>query len=694
MDDLGSYFTPHFQYINNEFKAGRIPTWFSLYNYGRPELFKLDFGLFNPITALYLITNYILNINQSILFTHELREYFIIFLLISSGFSFFYYTKKTFNIEGGSSLGILIASLAYTLNSFIFDMSTLINGTIFIVIPPLIYQTIKIAKNKEVSTKSLAYFVFLNYLVFSLGYPSYFLYLFVFQLSLVLYFNYKSIWKFIILYILSLGISMYFLLPYFNIIGDSNRSDLQGDHKVFAIPPYKYFELLNPELGIEKIFKLKNFFIEPIFSFGGIFFPILLIGAHYILKEKKDLWILYIVFFFFIYSTGDHFGYIELVSRYFPPVKFIRSHYQSAIALNYLFCILIYFGLTRMFDYKKLLKTITILTLFICFGFIIYVLLSSKVSDSGSQFTNWMFISIQLISLLLIATYSNKLSYTNTIIILFFLILTNSPIMSNKVSSKYTAESFFGRSDLIENIPIDNKYTVYFINSQYTANASFHNIPTFHGYDNLTPKTIIKIDKQNYRNLGVNYIVSDTKLSGPGYSLYKSVKNDGHVYFGYLNPEEYTIYKVDNPLPKYFSPKNLDVCKSSNCTSEKDSREKVSYNGNEILKNESKNYSIEILKDEGNLIELKVSSDSQRFIASRDNMTKGWSITINGTEGKLYSVDEGFKGFFVNQGESTIIMKYFPPYLIEGAIASLFSLGILIIYILKKSSQKSDTSKQ
>ena len=61
---------------------------------------------------------------------------------------------------------------------------------------------------------------------------------------------------------------------------------------------------------------------------------------------------------------------------------------------------------------------------------------------------------------------------------------------------------------------------------------------------------------------------------------------------------------------------------------------------------------------------------------------KGWTATVNGEPAKIEKANIGFMAVRVPAGEAVIRFDYQTPGLVPGAVCSLVSLGLLVVYLL------------
>lgn len=686
-EDMNVIMVPHHNYITSEFRAGRIPFWFNLANFGQPSLFNGHYAFFNPLMFIFYLLNIFLNTKSSPYLTYELRDFFSLISCILSSFVFFYYVGRMFsNFKDKSAL--FIGSILYGLNFYTYGTSGMPYGLVQIAIPPFIFYTIYFIKHEINSWKEIISYIFFVFFFLTIGYPMYIPYIFISQLIILCFYKFKSLKKFIILNFLAFGISAFTTIPYiYQSLTFSRSSNFETNHNTFTLSLTRLFNLVNPNSGLDRVIGVNGFFTEtPFFAYGVVFLPFFIIGVYHLLKDKKDLWVLLVFVFYLLYSSGNLIKFIEVLSIYWSFILKIRSHFQGYIILNFLTPLIIYIGLSTAFIYKKILKKIILGAGLFIFLVCIYILFFEIKFNKEILFSTWSFLLLQLFLLYFFVTEYESFSTNLTIFLLcifsYVTLTFISPqrnVVNPNIPLNYSAKSFYSQNIISKNLKIDKEFITKFDSGtgQMSYNASFLNIPSLLAYDANYPFQYYSFDKDNLLNSGVqNLVTTDTKPR-ENYILDKKLANDGNIYTG----DTFYIFVTDKALPKYFSPSKVIPCNSKYCKSERDSRELVRYSGKEILENSSKNYSIKILESDSMGVKLEIDSDSRRFIASRENMMPGWSLFVNNQPQELFSVDEGFRGFFVEKGHSEVVMTYFPYLLKEGLIISGFSILFLIVFI-------------
>src|SRR3989344_1235787 len=86
-----------------------------------------------------------------------------------------------------------------------------------------------------------------------------------------------------------------------------------------------------------------------------------------------------------------------------------------------------------------------------------------------------------------------------------------------------------------------------------------------------------------------------------------------------------------------------------------------------------------------NEIKLTVNTPLDTFIASSETFDKGWKLKINDKKSDIYNVMNGFRGFIVPDGASSIKMYYIPHNLILGF--TLTVIGLIAVFLIFRNKK-------
>jgi Bacterial membrane protein YfhO len=87
-------------------------------------------------------------------------------------------------------------------------------------------------------------------------------------------------------------------------------------------------------------------------------------------------------------------------------------------------------------------------------------------------------------------------------------------------------------------------------------------------------------------------------------------------------------------------------------------------------------------------LELKTSTKENGYLIINDIYYEGWKVYVDGVPEHLYQTNLAFNGLFLSQGDHKIILKYEPDSYKIGLKISIFTLGIMTIFLLKKFFSK------
>lgn len=699
--DFLGYFVPHYHFITQSLRDGIIPFWFP-YNFaGLPEIFKSELSIFHPFTIFYLVTNYLLNRNLDPSFTGNLRELFMTLAQIYGSIGMYILGMKYFF----KNRWILIyISLLFVLGP---STSYLTNTTVYlgiITLPWLINSLIDFMYigNK----KKFMLVVVYNLLIFSVGYPYYFLYFFLLQSLLVLVINYKKLPMFIIAYLFALGISSFFMLPYLYVIGQSSRADAITNHSIYALKPTKIIQLINP-LPYGESYSTKDpqdLVSYPQFTFGSISLIFLVVGLVNIKKSRKYYWLILSMVIFLFYSFGGYLLSNEFFGIFMPMLNKFRSHAQGFIIVYFCGCILTGRGIETFSRKKTQITTyVTIIALAI-----LVILFSSAYLPVAKltfeELNGWIrSLLLFFFSIILATMFINRIKIAYPLLAL--LLLIESFFVYNKMSTlaDHSYADFYQKNSLIKSEMLNNpSIRTNFENNQFAYNNSHLKIFQLAGYEAVPNKAWYDFFEKypgikGSANLNTKYIVTTNHdmASSDKLKLIKTIdpatkssqslisSKENLPYLTSKSTNTHYIYELKEYVDRYFFPTSIYPCNNRECLSNESFPNNIAYNGEESFNNlifESSK--IDIQKYSPNEVILKVNSNDKAFVASSEIYDEGWNVEINGKKDKVYKISTGFRGFFINnEGQAIVRLYYYPPYLNIGIAITIFSVLLLLIFL-------------
>jgi hypothetical protein len=87
-------------------------------------------------------------------------------------------------------------------------------------------------------------------------------------------------------------------------------------------------------------------------------------------------------------------------------------------------------------------------------------------------------------------------------------------------------------------------------------------------------------------------------------------------------------------------------------------------------------------------VHLTADSQGKGFIVLSDSFDDGWKLKIDGKTAELLKVNGAVRGFWIDQGNHQIVMKYWPQSFDIGLKLSLFGFGIGLVLLLVSWRQK------
>lgn len=90
-------------------------------------------------------------------------------------------------------------------------------------------------------------------------------------------------------------------------------------------------------------------------------------------------------------------------------------------------------------------------------------------------------------------------------------------------------------------------------------------------------------------------------------------------------------------------------------------------------------------KDEADLLKIKVALEKPGVVVIADSYFPGWRLFVDGKPGKIYKVNEAFRGVPIEAGQHSIEMSYYPHSLRIGLWTTIASLFVITIVSFRKS---------
>ncbi|MBF0571894.1 MAG: hypothetical protein HQL12_08515 [Candidatus Omnitrophica bacterium] len=99
-----------------------------------------------------------------------------------------------------------------------------------------------------------------------------------------------------------------------------------------------------------------------------------------------------------------------------------------------------------------------------------------------------------------------------------------------------------------------------------------------------------------------------------------------------------------------------------------------------------------ILGSDANTWRLKTNLLKRQFLVINDNFNRDWHAFINGHQARLLRANGSFKGLWIPQGESTVVLRFSTPgrYLLHFSLLVLFNGVFLYLLVLLRIKKKKD----
>jgi len=713
--DFLVYWYPHYPFILKSLKAGYLPLWNPYSVLGIPELFKAEMGFFYPPLTLSIIFNYIFNpsINLNIVGKSlEIINYLHIFIGMYGTFLF---SRKVLKLNFIAAIfgGLVYAFSPFGLSGFL-SLIPSIGNMLF----PMLMYSCYIYLEDTKNIKKYLFLIFLNFCIFTLGDPYLYLYYAIAQgLMALICFDFKSFFPLGIAYINSLLLAGILMLPNFYMLTQSYRSGgvSNGFSQAYSFFPTRIIAMFDPLIYTDYLVNSdKNtLFSWSFLAFGALPLIMIVVGLSNFINKKVNIFLIALLVFGGLYMLNAFSGLPELLSNVLSYIRNFRSHPKIVPWVMFALSCFASQGLYWLMQSKKLtLKLEYAIPIFIgsimLATFIIVPVCPNCLQDNSQLILNiyrgLIFLGIYY---MLIKIY-NKTDNKQLIVIAIIVFILEMHYFYTKIPAldfKTSYKKYFGKNSLIYDNPNkDELFRYSFEENQFQyGTLSLNNTFSNNGYESAALKPYYTIGRlgfmktMEYSNVkylisirqnldktypGLKYIKDTGPLEKPKETFISSIPN--YPYWTNESTNTHYIYEVKNFIPRFFVPKKVISCKKTDCISSENPPEIViSKDIKKDLDNVfSENGNIRIKAYTPNKIELEINTSNPTFIASSEILSKGWEIKINNESSRFYDVSDGFRGFIVPTGNSTIIMNYVPPYIATGIVCTI--LGILGILLKRK----------
>jgi hypothetical protein len=207
--------------------------------------------------------------------------------------------------------------------------------------------------------------------------------------------------------------------------------------------------------------------------------------------------------------------------------------------------------------------------------------------------------------------------------------------------------------------------------------------------------TVMPVSGNMFDLLNVKYILNEN-------SYHSKILNEMAAFRGYslvYQDQDVGIYKNENVFPHAFVVHNivnvLGFDKAINVLTDPNLNLRQTAAVENLpaelvnLINQNDNQ-IQSVAGEAKLIssgemKVEVNTKAPGLLILTDQYYPGWQAFVDGKQATIYAVDGIFRGVFLEEGRHVIEFKYRPPSFIIGAMISLLSLLVNIIFLISQS---------
>jgi len=198
--------------------------------------------------------------------------------------------------------------------------------------------------------------------------------------------------------------------------------------------------------------------------------------------------------------------------------------------------------------------------------------------------------------------------------------------------------------------------------------------------------------------LGIKYVLSkNTLLESNNEPDYKTFPKETYKLIWQQTP--WQIYENKQALPRVFLASDYVVETDRDKIVEMMFDDKLSLGDRIILEEDispkinftkDENAKIEIKEYKPNKIVLQTSAASNMLLFLSDNYYKGWKVSIDGENDKIYRADYSFRAVPIIKGNHEVVFSYYPESFDMGIKISFITVALLIIAIVGSKFIKRD----
>jgi len=715
--DFSRYFYPLYQYGVLCFKQGIIPCWNPYIYSGMPFLALIQLAIFYPLAIIFYLFPFMFSLKLFII-----SHYFL------SGL-FIYLLMRDWELESSSAL---ISSISYTFSGYLLSCVDLTNTLISATWMPLIFLLYSKAIKKES-------FLFTIFTGISLGIQLlggdpvvFYITLMALFLFASLHFSYKAFFRYFLAVIISIGLTLFQTLPFFELTLLSPRAKGIGilEATSWSLSPYELLNLICP-FFTEANNLLQQDFFESI-SLGILPLFLTLIAIFFLpLKNRKFIifWTALLICFITL-SLGKNLWIYKFFYEHLPLFTMIRYPIKFFCLVNFSISILAGFGFKYLLDNPGQKRYFLLIAFSLILGCIFCWIFSCHqrfffFKELQKPLYNYLYspligiLPLFVISFL-ICIYNIKVKrpiFSFTVISLVFLNLIifgadlNPVINQNLYTYVPKTVKFIQREDnfsrFLLNSTTEKRYRRYRsiickpfrdtfteFQSVLAPNMSlYYFLFDAYGYEAIPIKDydrfIYYVNSENLSKtlklismINVKYIISEEPILVKGLKLTFKIKNDDRIL---------RIYEIRDVLPRAYLVSKVIVVKDRKkvfkalSSSSFDPRKEVIME-EEFLKIKDQRPKtkdqIEIITYQPNRMILNVFSPSDCILFLSETYYPGWKAYVDGKETKIYRANYIFRAIKFPAGNHKVELIYFPLTFKLGVLGSLMSLIFLVVSLV------------
>ncbi|HSX39551.1 MAG TPA: YfhO family protein [Candidatus Saccharimonadales bacterium] len=737
-DSLISFYT--LRSIMNQFVEGHLPLWDPHTFYGIPLLTRPDSLVFYPPLGFLVIFSIIFKFGMERFFV--LMEAITVFHMSFAGICTYFFLRRL----GLSKFSSFIGGIIYMFNGNIIAFTNTTGLLISMTWLPLIFLTYDSLVRKPSLNKALIFGLVFAVPITTFAWQNaitYHIYFLIFYTLFLIRYKEIDIEKSFLYIVFSFSIAVIIagvvVLPGLEVPKVSDRAALDyglsaygGDVKFRELP-----DLIMPymsahsyaEGGVLELYSGTT----PVIYVGIL--TLLLIVPAFFRKNKLVVFFFFISILFLLFSLGGETPIFDIFYIVlFPLMKPFRNINKIAYISFFCLSIVAAFGLeniTTYYDEVKLQlvkynKILLQLFVLMTSGLFLLVILGDQILWKfipGSQsvhifsFLNVVILFYILFSLSILCIGIIKPENQNYLKVLIFVVIFSDLFMfaKNYPINNYgkNPDKLFANSDVIKFITAGKNFTdrsdVRQIPNNYAS--ALNNINHIDGYlvyrSSVLNKMLALMPLEPRNNLvdtvsNVKYIVSGSETVGEDYKLAftetVTSQNRSKYYLSAPVPSgldeapegvKIKVFENKNLIPYIHFVKKVAV-KTDEAAAQILSNQKMDPLNEALISPDSAKSATDLGTGTVSFsflqpyeLQIKVHATKPSFIATSQPYYAEWKATLNGNPYVVTRTNISFMGFFVPQGDSTIIVKYYPKTFYTGLMITIVSLlGVIFLFIL------------